>query len=278
MNRTATRPALYLLSLAFQLLVAGMVPAVGDVPRSAFSGVYGATSGAGALTGWERHGADNPAVFSGAGASASMAGYAPFGLDGLQVMETSAAFDRRRWGASLAWRGLFEDGHARASVSRVQGAMQVGDSWQVGGALLIDAGDEVPGIGTRPGAGLGILWQPASALHLGAAAEALSISSHHNVRAGLGADCGTRLGKKYAWRISVERAYFSDAAAEFRFGFGLRLHAQLSVYGGFVPARETASLGVRFGMGGFEGFSALRRHTSLGSTSIQGIQWNSGVR
>ena len=70
------------LSPAFTIL-----PARAELPRAPFSGVYGATSGAGALTAWDRLGGDNPAALGPPGWSASLAGYAPFGLEDLSVLE-----------------------------------------------------------------------------------------------------------------------------------------------------------------------------------------------
>jgi hypothetical protein len=56
----------------------------------------------------------------------------------------------------------------------------------------------------------------------------------------------------------------------------LRLHPLLSVHAGLAPSRATASLGVRFGAGAWEGFSALRRHGALGGTPVQGVRWRPG--
>jgi len=36
-------------------------------------------------------------------------------------------------------------------------------------------------------------------------------------------------------------------------------------------------LGVRFGFGDWEGFSAMRRHAALGGTSLQGLRWQHSV-
>jgi hypothetical protein len=251
-------------------------PVCSDVPRVPFSGIYGATAGAGSLTGWDRHGGDNPATSGAPGTGVSVAGYAPFGLDGLRVLETSAAFDRARWGSALAWRALFEEERLRASVTTAQASLKVAEHLWGGGSLAIHASDGTPGIGM----GLGLLWRPWSIVSLAAAWERLGrlepdLPDAHT-RFGFGGDLGGRLGgarSGYAWRLAAERFFEADGDAETRFGFGFRFHAMLAVYAGLVPDRETASLGVRFGTGGFEGFSALRRHSSLGGTSIQGIQW-----
>jgi hypothetical protein len=274
-NRTA-----FPLILSFCCSLSG----IADVPRLPFSGVYGATSGSGSLTGWERHGGDNPAVVGEAGWSASAAGYAPFGLDGLRVMELDAARDARRWGVSLGGRFVFDDGGSGASRWSIQGAWKPHERLGMGGSLRVHAGHGNPGIG----AGLGILWHPYTLLSLGAAWEtspgAFSGGKPRQDRAGIGADFGTRLGARagYAARTSVEYVVNLDddtadeRVKEWRFGAHLRFHALLSVYAGLAPRHQTVALGVRFGMGDWEGFSALRRHAALGGTSIQGVRWRRG--
>jgi hypothetical protein len=106
------------------------------------------------------------------------------------------------------------------------------------------------------------------------------------MRAGLGADAGMRFGRGYAWRVCIERFLgIADGGTgenerqdEWRFGAGLQFHPLLSVQAGLAPRHLTAALGVRFGMGDWEGFSAVRRHAALGGTSIQGLRWRREVK
>jgi hypothetical protein len=240
------------------------------IPRVPFSGVYGATAGAGSLTGWDRLGGENPAALVASGAPgwvASAAGYAPFGLDGLRATEVEVARDAPRWGASFAWRALSGENAAAASMLRARVAARLArgaSGFLAGGSLRLDIAPEAAG-GVGPedvSFGLGALWRPWPFATLGAAWE--------DGVPGVGLDGGA-LWKGVAWRMSAERV-FGDAP-ESRFGLGLRLHPLLSVSAGWAPARETASLGVRFGAGAWEGFSAVRRHARLGGTSIQGVRW-----
>ncbi len=236
--------------------------AFAEIPRVPFSGAYGSTSGAGSLAGWERLGGENPAAFGAPGWIASLAGYSPFGIEDLGVAELEAARDSDRWGASLGWRAFTEAGNVEASSLRARLAARLGAGWSGGGGLRFGIGDAAGRDGGFA-AGLGVLWRPRPFATLGAAWE--------DGVFGLGADLGAGLGPSGAWRLSYDR--FFGFAAESRYGLGLRLHPLLSVHAGLAPARETASLGVRFGLGGWEGFSALRRHAALGGTPVQGVRW-----
>lgn len=236
-----------------------------ELPRVPFSGAYGATSGAGSVTGWDRLGGDNPAALGAPGWTASAAGYAPFGLEDVRVMELGAARDADRWGASFGVRTLSAgEAGGGVAVSLVRGglAARLGEHWSGGGALRFGLGSAAGRDGGF-GGGLGLLWRPKPFASLGAAWEEGLI--------GFGLDCGTGLGGSASWRYSVERFFGEDG--EFRHGLGLRLHPLLSVYAGLAPARQTASLGVRFGAGAWEGFGALRRHAALGGTPVQGVRW-----
>jgi hypothetical protein len=277
MNRTASRPSLSpvpfaLLGIVFPLIFPPH--AVAEVPRLPFAGVQGATAGAGSLTGWDRHGGDNPAVLGPPGYAASIAGYSPFGLEGLRVMEGDAAWDAATWGAAMGVRALFHEEGSGAAVWNIRSAWRPREGLSTGGSLRYAARE-----GAGLGGGLGILWHPQGALSLGVAWEGEALRTAARGRAGFGADAGSRFGNGHAWRIAVE--CFSDAdreakgwrRGEWRFGAGFRFHALLSVYAGLAPGRETAGLGVRFGMGDWEGYSALRRHAALGGTSIQGLRW-----
>jgi hypothetical protein len=245
------------------------VPARTEIPAVPFSGAYGATSGAGSLSGWDRVGGDNPATLGAPAWTVSAAGYSPFGLDDMHVLEVETARDAPRWGASLGVRTLSAAEGVSVSLFRGTVAARLGERWSGGGALRFGLGGATGREGGF-GGGLGMLWRPRPFASLGAAWEDGLI--------GFGADCGSALGfggaeggRAAAWRYSIERYFGADR--EFRHGFGLRLHPLLSIYAGFAPARETASLGVRFGAGAWEGFSALRRHAALGGTPIQGVRW-----
>ena len=242
------------------------------IPRVPFSGIYGATAGAGSLTGWDRLGGDNPAALMAAGApgwTASAAGYAPFGLDGARMTEVESARDAGRWGASLGVRALTGEDVGGASFVRARLAARLARGFVAGGTLRVDfAPESGEGFGSgniTAGMGAGVIWRPAPFAAVGMAWEDGTV--------GVGVDGGTRLGGAggIAWRVTAERMF--GEIEEYRFGFGLRLHALLSVHAGWAPERETASLGVRFGAGAWEGFSALRRHAALGGTSIQGVRW-----
>lgn len=246
----------------FPAVLFAAVLACAEVPGVPFSGAYGATSGAGSLAAWERLGDENPAALGAPGWSASLAGYSPFGLESIGVAEAEAARDAERWGASVGWRALTGGGGLEASALRARLAARLGRHLSGGGGLRIGFGDAS---GREGGfaAGLGLLWRPRSFAAFGAAWEAGAF--------GLGADVGARLGAEGAWRISCDRLF--GPGAETRYGLRLRLHRLLSVHAGLVPARESASLGVRFGLGAWEGFSALRRHASLGGTPVHGLRW-----
>ncbi|HEX2613737.1 MAG TPA: hypothetical protein VHO02_09095 [Fibrobacteria bacterium] len=243
-----------------------LFPVRAEIPDVPFSGAYGATSGAGSLSGWDRLGGDNPATLGAPAWSVSAAGYAPFGLDDMHVVEVETARDAPRWGASFGVRTLSAGEGVSVSLFRGTLAARLGERWSGGGALRFGVGGAT-GRDGGVGGGLGMLWRPRSFASLGAAWEDGLI--------GFGADCGSDFGgaggNAASWRYSIER-YFG-AEGEFRHGFGLRLHSLLSIYAGFAPARETASLGVRFGAGSWEGFSALRRHAALGGTPVQGVRW-----
>jgi hypothetical protein len=274
-RREFPMPALLLIFLLF-------VSGVSDVPHVPFSNVYGATAGAGSLTGWDRNGGDNPATVGAPGFGVSLAGYSPFGLDGLSVVEMETGRDAARWGASIGWRALFdkgdggEDGEDAAGMAesrlRLQTAWKFRPDLSAGGSVSWHASSGNPGIGK----GAGLLWRPYPVLALGAAWESFPTILGLEHRTGFGADAGTRFGRGYAWRISAERFFASGGEGESRFGLGFQFHPSLSVYAGLAPRHESAALGVRFGMGGFEGYSALRRHSALGGTSIQGLRWTRG--
>jgi hypothetical protein len=275
------------LSRAHTLSWAGLclaIPCVilAAVPQVPFSGVYGATSGGGSLTGWDRHGGDNPAVSSVSEYGLSLSGYAPFGLEGLRVTELEASRDGSRYGVSLGWRQLEDQAGMDESRFKVQAAWRLSQALSAGAFATTHTYADV-----WWGMGLGVLARPHRAFSFGLAGESVPTDFGRTVRVGVGADVGSSLssvfGRGAAWRASAEyfREFGLDEGVnsdEWRFAFGLRLHALLGLYAGYAPQRESASLGVAFGMGGFEGFSAMRRHSALGGTAVQGLGWGRSSR
>lgn len=96
--------------------------------------------------------------------------------------------------------------------------------------------------------------------------------------AGFGADAGWAFKNGYGFRFCLESHYQPDQQLDFRFGAKLRLHSLLSLHGGYNPSTKTFGLGLRFGMGSWEGFHAMRIHPALGSSSLQGLQWHRHLR
>src|SRR5690606_8782691 len=137
------------------ILCAGVAAPLAEVPETAFGGVYGATAGAGALTGWGRHGGDNPAVVASPGYGVSLAGHAPFGLPGLRVTELAASRDAARWGLSLAWRHLADKAGGDASRLQAQLAFRLRRGVHGGVAALWHGAEEggVAGGGLDPDQG-----------------------------------------------------------------------------------------------------------------------------
>src|SRR5690606_6315530 len=116
------------------------------------------------------------------------------------------------------------------------------------------------------GAGVGALWHPCRVLSLGAVWESFPDpidAASQEARLGVGMDLGISFGArpdKHSPSASMTRAsveYFltpgESEPAEWRFGFGLRFHPLLSIHAGFTPRHQSAALGVRFGMGDWEG-------------------------
>jgi hypothetical protein len=265
------------LMAALAALTCGPVRA--QAPRHPFAGVYGSTAGAGSIVAWDRLGGDNPAALGAAGWMLSAAGYAPFGLEAVRVTEAGVARDAGRWGVSAAYRGLRVGGERLASVTGIQGAVRAGRGLTagIGGAYRAE-----PGQAAVEATG-GALWRPRAWATLGAFAERAwrggfageTSPFGETARAGLGVDAGSGF-RGTAWRVGAETVFARRgprAGWKNRFAAGVHLHALLSVYAGWDPPRETAALGVRFGMGGWEGFSALRRHAALGGESVQGLRW-----
>jgi hypothetical protein len=254
----------------FLFSLAGVSYGQTPLPRVPFSGVYGGTAGAGSIPGWDRTGGgENPAVLGAPGWTLSGAGYAPFGLDGLRVTEAVTAWDRPRWGISGSYQGIFADGaEVTSAASRVgvQSAFRVGgprSGWTTG----VSGAFGTKGIPLETG--VGMLWRPRSWGSFGAFWQ----REGNRERMGLGADAGTPLfASGFAWRVCAESIY--ARGFENRFAAALQLHALLSVYTGWDPARETVGFGMRFGMGAWEGFSSMRRHAALGGVSVQGLRWH----
>ncbi len=287
-------------------MTAGAVVPAAEVPAAAFTGVYGATAGAGSLTGWARHGGDNPAVLSSPGYGVSLAGHAPFGLPGLRVTELAASRDAARWGLSLAWRHLADKAGGDASSLQAQMAFRVRPGAHVGVAAtrhrsedgIVGGGDRYPdqgGQGAGGGGGLtsgwsagaGALLSPHPALGLGVAGELTPHALGRRVRLGGGVDAGTSLatwlGPGARWRMTAEYAREWERGHEampgaWRFAASVLMHPALGVHAGYAPGLETLALGVAFGIGGWEGYSAVRRHSALGGTTVQGLSWSSSRR
>jgi hypothetical protein len=190
----------------------------------------------------------------------------------VRVTEALVAWDRARWGLSAVYRGLIaeEPGGVAAGIG-LQSALKLGRGWTTG--IAADYRAEPGSVGA--GGSLGLLWRPRSWGSLGAFGGFEDSPWGLATRAGAGADGGVRLAGM-AWRLCAEALYARAGERgrwETRFATGVRLHALLSVYAGWDPPREMAALGVRFGIGDWEGFSAMRRHASLGGSSLQGIRW-----
>lgn len=264
-----------------------------EVPQLSSAGVYGATAGAGSLTGWSRHGGGNPAVTGAPGWSASWAGHTPFGLEGLRVHDVSLARDGKRLTVALEWRHVADAAGPNASRVRLLGAWRAA-SWGSVGAFVSghDAGlnpssyedGRDAAFDEGLGAGAGVIVFPHAVLTCGLMGESVPVSRGRSARVGMGADAGASLarvlGRGAAWRVSVEHFRVLNSApgveaTEWRYALGLRLHALLGVYGGYAPRAETMALGVSFGAGGWRGYSAVRRHGALGGTAVQGVGWSS---
>ncbi len=244
-----------------------------SLPQVPFAGLFGATDGAGAAVGWEREGLGvNPAANNPRTMGVSFAGYSPFGLDGVDVGEAAASWDGARWGTSLAYRGLYASDGESASAWQAQGSLRLDTGLSAGLSAQFQNDEDMHGFG----GGAGILWNRFPFLTLGSFAGVSPLPQGMEFNTGIGADAGfTYAG--YAWRISAEEFYGSADGVQWRFGALVRLHSLLSVYGGWSPQGQTMALGIRFGMGGWDGFSALRRHMALGTTSIQGLKWQKSV-
>lgn len=258
------------------LLLIGMAGgAFAALPAPPFAGPYGGTAGAGSVAGWDRLSAGaNPAALGRVGLSVSLAGYAPFGLDGLRTLEAGVARDAPDWGASVTYQNRTDAGRLLAAEAEARTAMRFGGA--AGGVAL---GWRRTGEGRERShafaTGMGVLWRPpAPARVLGLGAQVRAAEGEPPLAA-FGADLSARLPGAFAGAragLSAE-AHFTEGAREERYGATLRLHALLAIHAGWAPGRRTAALGVRFGAGAWEGFSAVRRHAALGGTSIQGLRW-----
>ena len=226
--------------------------------------------------GWDRSGGgENPAALAAPGWTASVAGYAPFGLEGLRVTEAVAAWDHARWGLSGSYRGAFTEVGSGGPSAMAVGLQSAVNLKQVVTTGISGYYRAEPGSAAVTGT-WGILWRPKPWGSLGGFWAAEETPWGGATRAGLGVEGGSRF-RGIGWRLCVESVYARERW-ETRFGTGLQLHALLSLYAGWDRSRETAALGVRFGIGDWEAFSAMRRHAALGGTSVQGIRWRSPPR
>lgn len=239
-----------------------------------FSGSYGATVGAGSAVAWERQSfGGNPAALNPNSLGFAVAGYSPFGLDAVTVMEAGAHADSERWGASLTYRGDYVRDEGATSAWQMQAASRWGSDWTSGFSLRYQD-EEGWNAGSETGGALGILWHGLPFFTAGALAEETFTFNGLVLGLGYGADWGTRFaGGAYAWRFCVEGFSDSNSESLWRMGGEVDLHASLSLYGGWSPQLSTWALGARFGMGHWQGFHALRRHAALGSTSLESGRW-----
>lgn len=275
MNRTCDEKGMNMKTRMIWSLVLLIPFAVqASLPTIPFSGSSGATAGAGSLVGWERNGLGvNPAVSDSHSASVSLAGYSPFGIGEVHVLEGTASWDGGWFGTSLAYRGLVASDDVSASVWQIQEAVRLGWGFATGLSGQFQNDEDEQGFGGSAG----ILWNKFSFLSLGGSVETSPLLQGREITGDIGADIGTNFFGAYAWRFSVEEFYSTYRDVEYRFGAILRLHSLLSIHGGWSPQTETVALGIRFGMGNWEGFSALRRHSALGTTSIQGLHWRKNL-
>jgi hypothetical protein len=245
------------------LLIAEPAPASGSA--APFSGLYGGTAGAGSALSWDRLASGvNPAALGRPGASVSLAGYSPYGLAGLRTLEAGIARDAAAWGFSALYQNWIDGDRLLSAAGEARAALRRGSA---GAGLSLEWSRAASGGAQAFAAGAGALWRPplpARLLGLGAQARA---ESEAPFLAGFGADLAGPAG-----RLGGE-VFRTGSAWEARYAAELRLHASLSVHAGWVPRRQTAALGVRFGAKAWEGFSAMRRHAALGGTAIQGLRW-----
>lgn len=192
-----------------------------------------------------------------------------------------------------------------ASRVRAQAAWRATSTLSVGAqADLHRSGTGGFGGGVREtsgwSAGGGGLWTPHPALVVAATGELVPRDGVRVARLGVGVDAGWRgthpgggEGRGAEARFSVEYIHersipdrppdgtapaalrLSDA---WRYAVMLRPHPLFGVHAGYAPAQETMALGVVFGVGGWQGYSAVRRHRVLGSTAVQGLSWRSSSR
>ena len=259
----------FFVSLAFPLLLRASLP---EIP---FSGSLGATAGAGASLGWERNGFGvNPAVSDPGTMAVSLAAYSPFGLDGVEVAELGVSRNGHRWGTSLSYRGLYDSEGGSVSALQGQQSFLVFRGLTVGLSERFqkdESGEDLDG-------GAGLLWNLFSFLAVGGFTETSPRPWGRTLNNEIGFDFGGKIEKGYDWRVCAEALYNVAEGFDWRLGTSLQLHSLLSLYGGWSPAAQTLAFGIRFGMGNFEGFSALRRHTALGTTSIQGLGWRKEIK
>ncbi len=248
--------------------------ATASLPTIPFSGSSGATVGAGSVVGWERNGLGiNPAASEPHSAAVSIAGYSPFGIEEVKVAEAGASWDGGRFGTSLAYRGLYVTDGSSSSVWQLQESVRLGWGFSTGLSGQFQNDEDQQGFGGS----VGMLWNKFSFLSLGTSVETSPLLQGREITSGFGADVGSNFAGGYGWRISAEEFYSSYKDVEYRFGAILRLHSLLSIHSGWSPQTQTMALGIRFGMGNWEGFSALRRHSALGATSIQGLHWRKSL-
>jgi len=246
------------------------VPSFSSI-RIPFSGPMGATAGAGSVLGWEVSGQGlNPAVGGIQILGFSFSTYAPFGIENLRISEAGMIWSGAKWGMGVDYRG-WEGPVGYSSSMEIREGLNLGKGATVG--LSIQGMDE-NGISRVNEWGAGFIWNGIPFIKLGVMASAAIESENDPFHAGLGADAGWALKNGYGFRLCVESHYLPNQSLDWRFGARLRLHSLLSLHAGYNPSAETFGLGLRFGMGSWEGFHAMRIHSELGSSSLQGLQWH----
>ncbi len=244
----------------------------GALPDLAFAGPYGATDGAGAIVGWDRNGMDvNPAAYDPRHFGLAAAEYSPFDLPGVNVGEVEAAADAAAWGAGLAYRAAAFGSDGYAQAVQLQSAVGLRRFGAAGVSLRAqsDAWDPHPLFNLSAG----LLWKPLRSVTAGITTQSRYGQGRLETQAGFGAGCTWTPWRQFpGGRAALEAGFDPMRGWSARVGAALRLHARLMLYAGWSPALWTWALGVAFQIGDWQGFHALRRHSVLGATNLEGLR------